>query len=381
MAPQREWFERDYYRDLGVAEDATPKEITRAYRKLARENHPDQHPGDAAAEERFKMISAAYDVVGDPEKRKEYDEVRRLGPMGGFGGPGGFGGAGGPGVHFTTDDLGDLFGGLFTRGTGARGARASARGRGADLETDLYLSFEDAVRGLTTSVHLTSGAVCSTCSGSGARPGTSPRTCDRCGGRGTTADDQGLFSFSQPCPACAGRGTVVDDPCPTCHGSGTERRERELKARIPAGIETGARIRLKGKGEPGRNGGPPGDLYLTVHVAPHALFRQDGRNLRLGVPVSFAEAALGADITVPTLDGSAVTVRLAPGTPTGRTLRVRGHGVRTADALGDLLVTIEVAVPTTLDDAQRAAVEALAAATTDSPRPALDAYLHADSPS
>lgn len=374
MAPQREWFERNYYGDLGVSEDATPKEITRAYRKLARENHPDTHPGDAAAEERFKMVSAAYDVIGDPEKRKEYDEVRRLGPMGGpGGGAGGFGGPGG--AHFTTDDLGDLFGGLFTRGSSARGARASRARRGADLETELHLAFAEAARGVTTTVNLTSGAVCSSCGGNGARPGTQPRTCPRCGGRGTTDDNQGMFSFSQPCPECGGRGALIDDPCPTCHGSGTERRNRALKVRVPAGIEDGGRIRLKGKGEPGHNGGPNGDLYLVVHVAPHEVFRQDGRNLRINAPVTFAEAALGGEVIVPTLDGGPVTLRLPPGTPAGRTLRVRGHGVQADKGTGDLLVTIEVAVPAQLNDEQRAALEAFAAATTESPRAALDAHL------
>jgi molecular chaperone DnaJ len=380
MAAQREWFEKDYYEILGVSSDASQKEITRAYRKLARESHPDANPGDTKAEERFKEISAAYDVVGDAAKRKEYDEVRTLGPMGGFGGPGGAGGGGfGPGginLDFGSDGgLGDLLGGLFTRGTTARGNRGSAKRRGADLETDLFLSFDDAFKGVTTSVHLTSEAVCHTCHGRGAKPGTTPRTCPRCHGRGVLDDNQGLFSFSQPCPECAGRGMLIDEPCTTCHGAGTERRPREVKARVPAGVSDGTRIRLKGRGEPGANGGPAGDLYLTVHVAPHEIFAMSGRNLTLTVPVTFPEAALGADLTVPTLDGDPVTVRLAPGTPNRRTLRVKGRGAATPKGTGDLLVTIEVAVPAKLSAAERKAVEALDAATTQSPRAHLDDLL------
>lgn len=376
MTPQREWFERNYYADLGVSESATPKEITRAYRKLARKYHPDTNPGDAAAEEKFKTISAAYDVVGDPEKRREYDDVRKLGPMaGGMGGGFGPGGFGGDGVRFTTDDLGDLFGGLFSRGTHARGSRAGGPRRGADLETELILPFHEAVHGVTTKVHITSQAVCSTCDGSGAKPGTSPSQCSRCGGRGTLDDNQGLFSFSQPCPQCGGRGSVITDPCATCHGSGSERRPRELNARVPAGVEDGARIRLKGKGEPGLNGGPAGDLYIRVRVQPHEVFRQDGRNLRITVPVTISEAALGAELTVPTVDGAPVKVRLPGGTPSGRTLRVKGHGIVTPKATGDLLVTVEVAVPSHVSDAQREALQALADATTESPRAHIDALL------
>ena len=366
MAPQREWFEKDYYAILGVSDDASPKEVTSAYRKLARELHPDANPGDAAAEERFKEVSAAYDVVGDADKRKEYDEVRRLGPMaGGFGGPGP-GGFGGGGFTFTTEDLGDLLGGLFNRGRGAGGGRTT-RGpgpqRGRDLEAELHLSFVDAVRGVTTSVNLTSDAPCSTCHGSGARPGTTPSTCSRCGGRGVLDDNQGYFSFSQPCPACGGRGQTIDDPCPTCRGTGVEHRARTVKVRIPAGVDDGQRIRLKGRGGAGQNGGPAGDLYVVVSVAAHELFGRTGRHLTLTVPVTYPEAVLGADIRVPTLDGEPVTLRVAPGTRSGRTLRVKGRGVAPAKGQpGDLLVTVEVAVPSSLSDAERAAVEALAAA-------------------
>ena len=276
MAPQREWFEKDYYRILGVDQGASARDITRAYRKAARETHPDANPGDSAAEERFKEVSAAYDVIGDPQRRKEYDEVRRLGPMaGGFGGaPGG----GGGGFNFDPSDLGDL-GGLFGNLFGRGGAPTSGAGprRGADLEADLHLSFLDAVQGVTTAVNLVSDARCRTCSGSGARPGTRPRACSTCGGRGVRDDNQGLFSFSQPCAACAGRGELIDEPCEVCRGSGVERRPREVKVRVPAGVEDGQRIRLKGRGEPGGNGGPRGDLYVRIHVEEHALFRSAGR--------------------------------------------------------------------------------------------------------
>jgi molecular chaperone DnaJ len=379
VAAEREWFEKDYYKILGVAPDAGAKEITKAYRKLARENHPDANPGDAGAEDRFKEISAAYDVVGDAEKRAEYDEVRRLGPMaGGLGGPGGAGFQGAPGgFHFdgNVGDLGDLLGGLFTRGTAARGAASSRRRRGNDLEAELHLSFADAVHGITTTVHLTSDAVCSTCGGSGAKPGTQPKVCTTCHGRGVLDENQGPFSFSQPCPVCSGRGVVIEDPCPTCHGRGVERRPRDVKVRVPAGVADGAHLRLKGRGEPGANGGKAGDLHLQVHVAPDRHFAMSGRNLTLTVPVTFAEAALGADIKVPTMDGDAVTLRLPAGTPNRRTLRVKGRGVATTKGTGDLLVTVEVAVPSKLSAEQRRAIEAFDEATDDNPRAALDALV------
>jgi molecular chaperone DnaJ len=362
VTAQREWFEKDYYTTLGVSDDASAKEITSAYRKLARSLHPDANPGDAAAEERFKEVSAAYDVVGDAEKRKEYDEVRRLGPMAGGGGFGA-GGPGGPGFSFNAEDLGDLLGGLFNRGRGRGPGAPGGPGpqRGQDLEADLHLSFLDAVQGVTTQVNLTSDAACSTCHGSGARPGTSPTACSRCGGRGVLDDNQGYFSFSQPCPACAGRGQVVEDPCPSCAGSGVERKARAVKVRIPAGVDDGQRIRLKGRGGAGHHGGPAGDLYVKVSVAPHALFGRTGRNLTLPVPITYPEAVLGADIRVPTLDGDPVTLRVPPGTRSGRTFRVKGRGVAPAKgAAGDLLVTVDVAVPSTVSDAERAAVKALA---------------------
>jgi molecular chaperone DnaJ len=372
VAAQREWFEKDYYKVLGVASTATDKEITRAYRQLAKKFHPDANPG---SEDRFKEISAAYDVLGDTARRKEYDEVRRLGPMaGGFGRPGGFGGpgAGGAGGTFRVEDLGDLgdiFGGLFGGG-GGRSSRRRTRGpqRGADVETELHLSFGDAVRGVTTTVNLAEDSVCRTCNGSGAAPGTATHTCDRCGGRGTLDDNQGLFSLSTICPVCSGRGNVVDTPCGTCHGTGSERRARRVKVRIPPGVEDGQRIRVKGRGAPGQGMAPAGDLYVVVRVAHDPVFGRRGRNLTLSVPVTYPEAVLGTTVTVPTLDDP-VTVRVPPGTQPGTHLRVKGRGVpagggRNGSAPGDLLVKVELTVPREISDEQRAAVEHLAAAFT-----------------
>ena len=368
MAAQREWFEKDYYKVLGVVPTASDKEITRAYRKLAKEHHPDANPG---SEERFKEISAAYDVLGDAEKRKEYDEVRRHGPVGGFGMPGGGGGG-----TFRMEDMGDLsdlFGGLF--GGGGRGARRGPQ-RGADMEAQLHLSFQDAVHGVTTSVNVPQEVRCSNCRGSGAAPGTSTHTCPRCGGTGSLNDNQGLFSLSTVCPDCMGRGTLFDTPCPVRHGTGTEQKVRSVKVRIPPGVENGQRIRVKGRGAPGQGVAPAGDLYVVVHVAKHPVFGRTGRNLTITVPVTFPEAALGTTVTVPTLDGK-VTLKVPPGTQAGRHLRVRGRGVpgasgRNGAKPGDLMVKIDVLVPTELSDEQRAVVESLAQVTEPPPRVAAE---------
>jgi molecular chaperone DnaJ len=388
MAPQREWFEKDYYATLGVSKDAAEKDVTRAYRKLAKQYHPDANSGDASAEERFKEVSAAYDVLGDAAKRKEYDEVRAMAASGGFpnfgaGGPGGFGGftfndfGDANNVRFETGGdmggLGDLFGNLFG-GRNRRGSRGSygtggaGPRRGGDLEAEVHLAFEDAVRGATIGVQLTGAAPCSQCGGTGAAPGTLPQTCPQCGGAGTQAVDQGPFSFSQVCPRCAGSGRIVETPCPRCGGGGAETRTREVKVRIPMGVADGQRVRVKGKGTPGRNGGPPGDLFVNVSVAPHPLFGRRGDDLLLRLPVTFSEATLGAEVRVPTLD-QPVTMRIPPGTPHGRTLRVRGRGMpKAAGGSGDLLVTVEVVVPQSLSDEQRQAVEAFATATETNPR-------------
>lgn len=373
MSAQRDWFEKDFYQVLGVSADASQKDITKAYRKLARQLHPDQNPGDAAAEERFKEVAAAYDVLGDETKRREYDEVRRLGPMAGGargGGPGGFSFNVG---DMQGGDIGDLLGQMFGRG-GRAGRAGSGVGprRGTDVTAELTLDFADAVRGLTTTLHLTSDAPCSTCSGSGSKPGTQPQVCAVCGGRGVVDDNQGLFSFSSPCRSCQGRGSVIADPCATCRGTGVERRPREVRARIPAGVADGQTIRLPGRGAPGRNGGPAGDLLVEIHVKPHERFGRSGDHLTVTVPITFAEAALGGDIDVPTLDGSTVVLRLKPGTQSGSRHRVKGKGIHTSkrggDHTGDLIVTVEVDVPSHLTDAQRAAIEQLAAATTVNPR-------------
>jgi len=385
---QHDWLDKDFYKILGVKDDVSQKELQKTYRKLARTYHPDANPDDPKAEDRFKQISEAYDVLGDAEKRKEYDEVRKYGAGGGFGsggfgggGGGPFGGAGsGAGGHtFDPSDLSDLLGGMFGGGGRRRGGGASpGHGpmRGADLEAELHLDFEDSVSGLVTSVHLTSDAACSTCSGSGAAKGTTPQRCGKCSGRGVIDDNQGFFSFSQPCDSCGGRGKIITSPCATCRGSGVERKPRQVKVRIPAGVKDGQRIRLKGRGAPGRNGGPAGDLFVKVAVERHKLFERKGNNLHLELPVSFVEAALGANIKVPTLDGSTVTLKLPPGTRSGRKFRVKGRGVASGATPGDLMVNVVVAVPQKLNEPQKKAVEALGNVLTESPRSHL--YREAD---
>lgn len=368
MAPRNDWLEKDFYKVLGVSDSATEKEITRAYRKLAKQFHPDANPGDTAAETRFKEISEAYDVVGEADSRKEYDDYRKLGPVGGMFGGGGGGGFAGGNVNFDVGDLGDLLGGLFNRSRGARGGPQPTTGpqRGGDLAAELHLSFVDAVQGITTQVHVNSDATCHVCSGTGAAPGTSPVICPTCGGRGVTSEDQGLFSFSSTCRTCGGNGMKIETPCGNCRGTGVEQRARQVKVRIPAGVTNGQRIRLKGRGAAGRNGGPSGDLYVTVRVASHPLFGRTERNLTLSVPVTFAEAALGTTVKVPTLTDP-VTVRIPAGTQAGSVLRVRGRGVAGENnkTAGDLLVTVQVTVPKDLTDETRAALEALAAADPD----------------
>jgi molecular chaperone DnaJ len=382
MAPQREWFETDYYDVLGVSPSASEKDIARAYRKLAKQYHPDANPGNKEAEEKFKSVSAAYDVLGDADKRKEYDEVRQMvasgvGPFGGggFGGPGGFGPGGAEGFQtFQFDEstgFSDLLGGLFgrgNRGRRGRGPRQTGPQRGADLETELHLDFLEAVHGVTTTVSFTADAVCSVCHGSGAEPGTTPDVCPQCGGSGEILVDQGPFSFSQVCPQCAGRGTIVKDPCPQCGGRGVERRHRDVKVRIPPGVDDGQRIRVSGRGAAGANGGPPGDLFVVVHVRAHAIFGRKGKDLTVRVPITFTEATLGTQVKVPTLD-KPVTVKVPAGTESGKTVKVRGRGIATAKGSpGDLLVTFDVVVPKQLDDAGKKAIEDLRDVLTENPR-------------
>lgn len=376
-----DWARKDFYKTLGVKKDASADEIKKAYRKLARENHPDSNPGDAAKHERFKEVAEAYDVVGDPERRKQYDQMRSV--TGGFGGfPGGFGGGRGGGAGtggFDINDLlrdqagggiGDLFGGLF--GGGGRGRGQQSPRRGPDVETDATIGFVEAVEGVTISLRLSSDAPCGTCSGTGGKPGTTPHICPECDGAGMVAASAGgAFTLNETCPRCAGRQLVYDEACPTCHGSGRGQSTRTIQARIPAGVKDGQRIRLRGKGGAGERGGSPGDLFVTVKVAPHPIFGRSGDNLTLTVPVSFDEAALGAEIKVPTLGGAPVTLRIPAGTPNGRTFRVRGKGLAGKDnrgtpRTGDLLVTVEVHVPGTLNAEARAALEAYREATAGS---------------
>lgn len=364
---QREWIEKDFYKELGVSSSASQDEIKKAYRKLARDLHPDANPGDTKAEERFKAVSEAHAVLSDPTKRKEYDDTRKLFAGGGYG-RGGFGSGAGGGFsqEFNLGDifggaagaaeggLGDLLGGLFNRGGGTR--TSSRPRRGADVETETTLGFREAAQGVTVPLRMTSPSPCTTCHGSGAKPGTSPRVCPICNGTGIVSRNQGAFGFSEPCDECRGSGSIIDDPCLDCHGSGIQNRTRTITVRIPPGVGDGQRIRLAGQGEAGLRGAPSGDLYVTVHVSQDKVFGRNGDDLTLVLPVSYSELVLGTTVSVPTLDGR-VGVKVPPGTADGRTLRVRGRGVpKRGGGAGDLLVTVKVAVPQNLDDN---AIEAL----------------------
>lgn len=380
----KDFVEKDYYKVLGVPKDATEAEIKKAYRKLAREFHPDANKGDAAAEERFKEISEANDILGDSKKRKEYDEARALFGNGGFrAGPGGGGGFsnfdlgdlfGGQQQGGFGGGLGDVFGGLFggRGGSAGAGTRTQPR-RGQDIESEVTLSFTEAVDGATVPLRMSSQAPCKACAGTGDQNGT-PRVCPTCVGTGQVSRGSGGgFSLTDPCADCKGRGLIAETPCDVCKGSGRARSSRTMQVRIPAGVSDGQRIRLRGKGAPGERGGPAGDLYVVVHVDTHPVFGRKDDNLTVIVPVTFTEAALGADIKVPTLNGPSVTLKLPPGTPNGRTMRARGKGaVRKDGTRGDLLVTVEVAVPTELSDKAREALEMYREATeSEDPRSAL----------
>ncbi|SMD08128.1 molecular chaperone DnaJ [Lentzea albidocapillata] len=382
---QRDWIEKDFYRELGVSSEATADEIKKSYRKLARELHPDANPGDAKAEARFKAVSEAYGVLSDPAKRKQYDEARRLfAGGGGFPGSGGFGSGG-----FDVNDLfgraaqgtgggglGDLLGGLFNRRGGAAAGSPTRPRRGEDVETDVRIDFTEAVKGATVPLRLSSPAACTTCNGSGAKPGTTPHTCATCSGSGLVTRSQGAFAFSEPCRDCRGTGRIIDDPCLECGGDGVSTRTRTLTVRIPSGVSDGQRIRLAGQGEPGRNGGPNGDLFVRVHVNPHGIFGRQGNDLTLTALMTFAELALGTTLTVPTLDGK-VSLKVPAGTASGRVLRARGKGITKRDGTaGDLLITLEVAVPNNLSSEARKALEAYADVTQDhDPRGDLNALL------
>ncbi|MET7948053.1 molecular chaperone DnaJ [Micromonospora sp. NPDC005324] len=383
----KDWIEKDFYAVLGVDKAASADDIKKAYRKVARESHPDHNPGDPKAEERFKAASEAYNVLSDSGRRREYDEMRSLFGSGAFrrnarggGQPGGmpfdvsdmFGGGGGD-RRFGGAGFQDLFSSIFSGGQAGGQAAPHGPARGRDVETEVALDFGDAVRGVTLPLTLRAPGVCDTCHGNGAKPGTQPRTCPVCHGAGVTTRNQGSFSFSEPCRNCQGVGTVVEEKCPECHGSGGVTKTRTMNVRFPAGVSDGQRIRLAGRGEPGERGGPAGDLFVQVKVRPDELFGRTGDDLTLTVPVTFAEAVLGTDLRVPTLDG-AMTLRVPPGTPSGRVLRARGKGVVRRDGqAGDLLVTLDVVVPARLSDEARTALESFAEQTPPAAREHLDA--------
>jgi molecular chaperone DnaJ len=352
----------DLYEILGVSKKATDEEIKKAYRKLARKYHPDRNPDDAAAEEKFKEVQGAYDVLSDAEKRKEYDEGGRFGGFGGatggFTGPP-FGGAEGGG--FGAADFGDILSNIFGRGGG--GGRAQPKQQhGRDLETELSLSFDQAVNGAQVSVTVPKAERCTTCHGSGAKPGTAPVTCPRCEGRGIDAESQGFFSISQPCPQCGGAGRIIEDPCPTCGGTGLTRQTKRYKVNIPAGVKDGARIRLSGKGEAGPRGGPPGDLFVVTRVSASPVFKRlDGGNLEVTVPITVAEALRGGTVEVPTLEGTK-KIKVASGTKHGTIQRLRGEGAPKprGKGRGDIRYRLEIELPEELSEEQRKIVDELA---------------------
>ena len=353
------------YDTLGVKKGAPADEIKKAYRKLAAKYHPDKNPGNASAEEKFKEVQNAYDVLSDPEKRKQYDSFGSANGRPGFD-PRDFNFGGGGNYTFT--DLGDLFDGLFNRG-GTRTQRRQPE-RGADIEVSVNVSFEDSLRGFETKIPVEVTTACRECGGTGAQPGTTPVICPECNGRGVVSESQGLFALSQPCPRCRGNGTVVEKPCAKCGGSGRERRTKRYAVKIPAGVKDGTLIRLKGKGELGANGGPPGDLNVITRVAPSQLFQRRGADLVIDVPVTYAEAALGATIEVPTPFGERLSLKVKPGAQDGQLLRIRGHGAPKlgGKGRGDLLARVRLTVPKKLTKKEREAIEALQKASPENPR-------------
>jgi molecular chaperone DnaJ len=357
---------KSLYETLGVPKNASADEIKKAYRKLAREYHPDRNPGDESAEDRFKEVQAAYDTLSDPEKRKQYDT---FGSADGRaqGGPGGW--TNFDPSAFDFGNLSDLFGGMF----GGRARPQPVAQRGNDIEAVINLSFEDSLKGIETKIPVQVDTACSECGGSGAKPGTAPVICPECRGRGVLSESQGLFSLSQPCPRCRGNGTIIEHPCPRCRGTGRERRTKRYSVKIPAGVKDGTRIRLKGKGESGVAGGPPGDLFVVTRVAPSKLFERRGAaDLVVEVPVTYAEAALGAKVEVPTPYGDRLSVKIPSGTETGKLLKLKGHGAPRlkGSGRGDLLARVRVTVPKKLNKAEREAVEALQKVSRENPREA-----------
>ncbi len=362
------------YDTLGVKKGASADEIKKAYRKLAAKYHPDKNPGDASAEEKFKEVQNAYDVLSDSEKRKQYDTFGDANGRPGFD-PRNF--DFGRGGNFTINDLGDLgdlFGGLFGGRAGrGGGTRRRQPERGADIEVEVRLSFEDSLRGLEAKIPVEVTTACRECGGTGAEPGTSPVICPECNGRGVISESQGLFALSEPCPRCRGNGTVVEKPCRKCNGSGRERRTKRYTVKIPAGVKDGTRIRLKGKGEIGANGGPTGDLFVVTRVEPSKLFHRRDSDLVIDVPVTYAEAALGATVEVPTPYGDRVSLKVPAGTQDGRQLRIRGHGAPKlgGSGKGDLIARLRVTVPKKLTKKERETLEELQKHSHEDPREAL----------
>ncbi len=362
----------DYYKVLGVGKNASEEEIKKSYRKLARQYHPDRNSGDKKAEERFKEISQAYDVLSDPEKRKSYD--RGTGPFGGFGMPGGFGGGGVDFGGSFSDILSNLFGGGGGssggggRGGDVRGGRAR-EARGRDLETEVSLTFDQATHGAQVPLAVPTSQPCPTCNGNGAKPGTTPKVCPVCNGRGVEAQSQGIFSISQPCSNCQGSGTVIENPCPTCNGTGAQRSVRRLRVNVPAGVRDGSRIRLAGKGEPGVRGADPGDLYVITRVQESPVFKRVGENLEVEVPLTIPEAIRGAVIEVPTLGGSK-RLRVPRGTKHGTVQRLRGEGPQRLGGKGngDIHYRFVIDVPSSLSPEQTAAVDKLSEVMNGNPR-------------
>ena len=367
---------KDFYAILGVPTSATQDEIKKAYRKLAKRNHPDTNKGDAAAE-RFKEISEAYNVLGDAEKRKQYDEMRRMGAYAGFGGgarrPGGARTGGAPngfgsGARFEDLDigglggLGDLFSSMFGGGAGARAGRPRGPERGESVEATLEIPFRIAALGGKVPIEIEVTEPCSTCNGTGAKPGTQLKVCQECKGRGTISFGQGGFAVNRPCPVCLGRGQVPGEPCPTCNGAGDLRVRRKLSVTVPPGVDTGSKIRLKEQGGRGANSGTPGDLLITFQVQPDRFYRREGLDVVAPVPLNIAQATLGSKIAVKTLDGKKLSVRIPPGTAAGKRFRVRGHGIEKDGTRGDMIVEVNVTVPDHLTEEQERMMKEFAAA-------------------
>lgn len=341
---------RDYYEVLGIAKTASEDEIKKAFKKAAMKHHPDRNPGDKAAEEKFKEIKEAYEVLSDANKRSAYDQFGHAGVDPSMGA----GGQGGAGFRDFGDAFSDIFGDLFGGGGGRRGSGGGGVYRGADLRYNLELTLEEAARGTETKIRIPVMVECESCKGSGAKPGSKPQTCPTCQGHGQVRMQQGFFSVQQTCPRCHGSGKIITDPCGSCHGEGRIKQHKTLSVRIPAGVDEGDRIRLAGEGEAGVQGGPPGDLYVQVHLKQHTVFAREGGDLHCEMPISFATAALGGEITIPTLEGQAV-LKVPAETQTGKVFRLRGKGIKgvRASAPGDLYCHVVIETPVKLTERQK----------------------------